>query len=553
MKHKFGALAALFIAGMVSVTLFAVEVEEPVLKTKKISPARWCSLGTSITWYNSNVGFAGGRFTKGYQTRVLEQIKFKGGLVNKGVNGGVVASAIGAVEPADLYTIEHGINDWGHSTKPGTLTDYVKNTKNGTFAANYRQVIDKIRATNPNAKIILCTPRKGYGFNGYLPATADLAKNGIYLKDYVRVVNQIARKEGFVVADFFSTCGESAELKDLSIEVALHPNDAGYQRMANELVKAIMKVYPDLPDAPTTAEFTDDGVAKSVVYDKFLTGAPTVVLEGVDVNKVTVEAAKIGGSWIPGSPHDASVRFLRRNASEKTCRVQLQCVGGDKATRSLLVELAQDGSDVTARIVWGRYAWNWPVGTDFDKEGYDGGAGVATSYTSPGYGVGSITFGINKPDIETATAGEIKIAAIDVGVAEGELTFEKPLSGKPTIVLKGVKIDDVELADAEIIGKWVPGAPYATEIKCVKRSEGKMTCQAQIRREGEPPMTITRSIALEFVQEGDNVVGRVEWARWHKDWPMGTDFAKAGFGTAPVAADENGLGYGIQNLQFVRK
>ena len=40
---------------------------------------------------------------------------------------------------------------------------------------------------------------------------------------------------------FCANCGEEEELADLSIDVALHPNDAGYQRMADELLKAFGK------------------------------------------------------------------------------------------------------------------------------------------------------------------------------------------------------------------------------------------------------------------------------------------------------------------------
>jgi len=34
------------------------------------------------------------------------------------------------------YTIEHGVNDWGHSTPVGTINDYKNNTGNGTFAGS---------------------------------------------------------------------------------------------------------------------------------------------------------------------------------------------------------------------------------------------------------------------------------------------------------------------------------------------------------------------------------------------------------------------------------
>jgi len=200
--------------------------------------AHWMSLGTSITWYNDNVSSA---FTKGYQTRVREVLPFKR-FTNKGVNGGVLESAIGQVSHADYYTIEHGINDWGHSTPVGTIDDYINNTQNGTFAANYRRLIDAIYKANPKAMIVLCTPRKGYGFGTYLPANCDDPKEGIYLHQYADIIRQIAAYESLPVADFFSLCGGQKNLANLSIDRALHPNDAGYQLMADVLVPALKKV-----------------------------------------------------------------------------------------------------------------------------------------------------------------------------------------------------------------------------------------------------------------------------------------------------------------------
>jgi lysophospholipase L1-like esterase len=57
-------------------------------------------------------------------------------------------------------------------------------------------------------------------------------------------VRAIAQKEGFAVADFYAACGEEAELADLSIDTALHPNDPGYQRMADELIRAFGTILP---------------------------------------------------------------------------------------------------------------------------------------------------------------------------------------------------------------------------------------------------------------------------------------------------------------------
>lgn len=208
---------------------------------RKVS-GRWCSLGTSISWLNENT--ASYPLTKGYQTRVMEKIAFSN-FTNKAVNGGVLESAISSVVYADYYTIEHGINDWGHSTPVGTIEDYINNTKNGTFAAIYRQLIDRIFTRNKKARVILCTPRKAYGFNGYLPDHWYDAKNGIYLEEYANIVRQIAAYESFPVADFFAECGGQRQLANLSYDTALHPNDDGMQIMANVLIQAFEKILAE--------------------------------------------------------------------------------------------------------------------------------------------------------------------------------------------------------------------------------------------------------------------------------------------------------------------
>lgn len=215
------------------------ETSNFINEKQRIINAHWCSLGTSITWYNNNVSNS---FTKGYQTRVMEKLLFTK-FTNNGINGGILETTLPQIIKADYYTIEHGINDWGHSTPVGTIDDYINNTKNGTFAAIYRVVIDKIRNKNPIAKIILCTPRKGYGFGTFLPLHWYDEYNGIFLKQYAEIVIKIAEFESFQVADFFSECGDQENLDKLSIDVALHPNDEGYQMMADVLIKSFENLF----------------------------------------------------------------------------------------------------------------------------------------------------------------------------------------------------------------------------------------------------------------------------------------------------------------------
>ena len=202
----------------------------------------WCALGTSITWYDVNVDKSGGRLTCGYPTYVMRKLKFDG-YVNRAVNGGCVADQLGKVAKADYYTIEHGINDWGHSTPVGTIDDYRNDTRNGTFFATYRRLVDEIRALNPEATIIVCTPRKAYGFHGYLPEHWYLPKNGIKLEQYAVAVREIAAEEGFAVADFFkNSAWNENQLRYLSIDDALHPNDMGHAVLGNETLRAFANV-----------------------------------------------------------------------------------------------------------------------------------------------------------------------------------------------------------------------------------------------------------------------------------------------------------------------
>ena len=236
-----------------SIVFSAAKAPASTTQPRKIN-ARWCSLGTSISWLNDNTAnYISKGLTKGYQSRVLEKLAFTN-FNNAAVNGGMIASAVSAVVYADYYTIEHGINDWGHSTPVGTIDDYKNNTQNGTFAANYRRLIDAIYKANPKAMIVLCTPRKGYGFGTYLPANCDDPKEGIYLHEYADIIREIAAYESLPVADFFSLCGGQKNLANLSIDRALHPNDAGYQLMADVLIPALKKVLLHPIINPATRE-----------------------------------------------------------------------------------------------------------------------------------------------------------------------------------------------------------------------------------------------------------------------------------------------------------
>ena len=242
MKVHEGSNTATYSTDMVDSITFSEDNQMPEgipYTTRMEIDAHWCALGTSITYLNDYD--KQGRFEKGYMDRTLDQLHFAK-MTNQGVSGGCIQSAYNKVIKADYYTIEHGINDWGQFTPVGTFDDYLNKNNNGSFAYWYRMVIDRIFSVNPKAKVVLCTPRKAYGFSGYLPNNCMGDLNGIYLADYVNIIRQIAEYEGFPLADFYAECGGQRDLARMSMDTALHPNDEGYQMMANVLIPAMKKV-----------------------------------------------------------------------------------------------------------------------------------------------------------------------------------------------------------------------------------------------------------------------------------------------------------------------
>ena len=156
----------------------------------------------------------------------MERMQFSS-YVNRGVNGGNITSALGKVEAADYVTIEHGVND--NNNKYGTIEDFINNTDNGTFAANFRKLVDAIYKENPYAKIVVITPTH-YTNNGYLKQIAELERD-------------ICKEMSIPCADCYNESGVNPSNASLyAIDTGLHPNQDGYRLIANLLYNALKKV-----------------------------------------------------------------------------------------------------------------------------------------------------------------------------------------------------------------------------------------------------------------------------------------------------------------------
>lgn len=173
----------------------------------------WTAIGDSITYLNDHPDETGHRVTKGYLTRVTEQLPHIR-YTNQGHNGWTavrIAKEIEqlGLEKADIYSVFLGTNDWWAGLPLGTMDDYLGNTGNGTFYGAYRTIINKLRSLNADADIVLVTPMQRVDFV-YLQNMKNNAwgsyreKNGQSLAQFAAAVKALGRHEHLKVADLYN-------------------------------------------------------------------------------------------------------------------------------------------------------------------------------------------------------------------------------------------------------------------------------------------------------------------------------------------------------------
>jgi lysophospholipase L1-like esterase len=251
----------------------------------------WVAIGDSITYINDHPDESGNRITKGYMTRVTEKLPHIH-YTNKGYNGWTAIKIATDIEKlgiqrADIYSIFLGTNDWWSSKPLGTFADYENHTGTSTVYGAFRVIINKLRALNSKAGIVLITPMQRVDFvyfnnfknNAY---GSYKAKDGQYLEDFANAVNTIAQYEHIAVVDLYHKKGmdhsqlvrfkrlkdpQSGEYKNYpypnfigvpfdpardeypypkeSINITydgLHPSDKGYEMIAESLAKILKKI-----------------------------------------------------------------------------------------------------------------------------------------------------------------------------------------------------------------------------------------------------------------------------------------------------------------------
>lgn len=233
--------------------------------TAKIS---WTAIGDSITYLNDHRDETGNRVTSGYMSRVvskLPDIRF----INQGHNGWTTVGIAREIEhlgltKSDLYTVFLGTNDWWQGLPLGTLSDYKNNTGLNTTCGAYRIIVNKIRALNPAAKIVLITPMQRGDFvyindahnNAY---GSYKTKNNQSLSAFADAVNAIGDYEHFTVVDLYYKSGIRTD------------NTVKFRRLKDSVTGAYSNyAYPDyigIPFNPDKDEYPYPPDAIDYTYD----------------------------------------------------------------------------------------------------------------------------------------------------------------------------------------------------------------------------------------------------------------------------------------------
>ncbi len=208
----------------------------------------WVAIGDSITYLNEHPDETGNRVSRGFLSRVVDQLP---GIryINQGHNGWTAVQIatefdhLGIV-PADLYTVFLGTNDWWGGKPLGSFADYRDHTGTQTVYGSFRIILDKIRQLNPRAKIVLITPMQRADFVYVSDARNNAwgsykAKNGQWLEQFADAVSAIGRYEKVPVLDLYHT--KSLDIRNLvKYKMLKDPRTGIYRKY----------VYPDYTDLP---------------------------------------------------------------------------------------------------------------------------------------------------------------------------------------------------------------------------------------------------------------------------------------------------------------
>jgi lysophospholipase L1-like esterase len=229
---------------------------------------KWMAIGDSITFLNDKPELTKNRITKGYMSRVVDELPYIhfanhsfGGLTAKNIADNI--NTLG-LEKADFYSVFLGTNDWWTALPIGTFADYQNNTGNQTAYGSYRTIVNKIRNLNSDAVIIFITPFQRTDYVDINNSSSIIygsykAKNGHFLSEYADVMKTIAAAENFKLVDLYYKSGVTPK------------NAVNYRRLRDpktgEYKNYKYPEYTSIPFNPATDDYPYPVEAMNYMYD----------------------------------------------------------------------------------------------------------------------------------------------------------------------------------------------------------------------------------------------------------------------------------------------
>lgn len=134
---------------------------------------------------------------------------------------------------ADIVVVFGGTNDYGHGDAPlGNITDRTEYTFYGALHTLCQTLITRYI----NATIVFITPLHRINEDNL---KGDAKKIDVApLKEYVKIIREVAEYYSLPVLDLYANSGLQPELKiirDHFVYDGLHPNDAGHEILARKI------------------------------------------------------------------------------------------------------------------------------------------------------------------------------------------------------------------------------------------------------------------------------------------------------------------------------
>lgn len=142
-----------------------------------------------------------------------------------------VLDRIPVPEDVQMFLIWHGSNDWYWGSGLNKFSNAI------------RTAVDRLRAAAPSAQLAWVTPICRFECPAGTESEGDAYElpnqKGLTMMDYYEEIERASKQLGFYLIDMRRLCGIHSKNAALYLEDRVHPNRAGYERIASVFEREI--------------------------------------------------------------------------------------------------------------------------------------------------------------------------------------------------------------------------------------------------------------------------------------------------------------------------